>query len=292
MTKRILTAVLSFLLLFTVVLTSSAANLDDAQKKLQQTQKQMKDLKNQKYEAKQNLINNKKIRENIIADLEKKGYQKNQIEAKIKEIEAAIETLDAAIKQAQEEYDAQLKLFQQRLVVLYVQSKTNADTQEILDSTNFDDMFKRVHMLQLVSKFDQDLMDSLKKKQAEIDDLKKAKEQEENNASQQLEASLKEINQLEVSRSAAEDRIEKSQKSLAQIEKEEDQLEEEANELGDLIRRLKSSGEYTGGIMKWPAPGYYTISSPFGYRMHPILHYRKFHGGIDIHAPMGAYIHA
>ena len=42
--------------------------------------------------------------------------------------------------------------------------------------------------------------------------------------------------------------------------------------------------------MTWPAPGYDRISSPFGYRIHPIFGTKKMHTGIDIAAPMGASI--
>ena len=34
--------------------------------------------------------------------------------------------------------------------------------------------------------------------------------------------------------------------------------------------------------MGWPVPGFYRITSPFGWRMHPVLHVRKLHTGIDI----------
>ena len=41
------------------------------------------------------------------------------------------------------------------------------------------------------------------------------------------------------------------------------------------------------GELYWPLPGHHRITSPFGYRMHPILKYRKLHTGVDIGAPNG-----
>ncbi|MCR4717545.1 MAG: peptidoglycan DD-metalloendopeptidase family protein [Lachnospiraceae bacterium] len=50
--------------------------------------------------------------------------------------------------------------------------------------------------------------------------------------------------------------------------------------------------KYKGDKLLWPTPGYYRISSPFGMRMHPILHYARLHAGIDIDVPSGVGIYA
>ena len=49
----------------------------------------------------------------------------------------------------------------------------------------------------------------------------------------------------------------------------------------------KATPEAKTGEFYWPVPGHHRITSPFGYRMHPILKYRKFHTGVDIGAPNG-----
>ena len=291
MMKKILAAVTAVMLLLCMVFSSFAADVSSLQKELQKRQKEKQAVTAQKKEAQKTLLNDQKVRQDIIAQLEEKGYEKSQIEARIKDIEEAIKTLDEAIAQAEEERDEQLKLFQERLVVLYVNARTNASMDELLSSDNFDQMFKKAHMMQMVSKFDQDLIKSIENKQKEIEELKELKQREEENALQQLEESLRQIEELEVSRAAAEDRIAKSQQSVAAWEKAEKELEKEDQELTEIIKRASSTGtKYTGGVMTWPTPGYYGISSPFGYRIHPILKYRKFHGGVDINAPMSANI--
>jgi murein DD-endopeptidase MepM/ murein hydrolase activator NlpD len=42
--------------------------------------------------------------------------------------------------------------------------------------------------------------------------------------------------------------------------------------------------------MQWPVAG--PVTSPFGWRIHPIFHVRKFHTGVDIGAGYGSPIHA
>ncbi len=50
---------------------------------------------------------------------------------------------------------------------------------------------------------------------------------------------------------------------------------------------VQAQPEAKTGELYWPLPGHHRITSPFGYRMHPILKYRKLHTGVDIGAPNG-----
>ena len=44
------------------------------------------------------------------------------------------------------------------------------------------------------------------------------------------------------------------------------------------------------GSMMWPCPSCHTITSPFGWRYHPIYQTQKYHSGVDIGASYGATI--
>ena len=52
---------------------------------------------------------------------------------------------------------------------------------------------------------------------------------------------------------------------------------------------LNSGGSFDEKSL-WPTPSFYTISSPFGWRVHPISKEKKYHNGIDIKANLGTKI--
>ena len=63
----------------------------------------------------------------------------------------------------------------------------------------------------------------------------------------------------------------------------------EANEqaIKEYEQAIKNAGnvgvdQTHDGQFTWPCPGYRTITSPYGYRIHPIYGTKKFHKGIDI----------
>ncbi|CEH27608.1 Peptidase, M23 family [Aneurinibacillus migulanus] len=62
----------------------------------------------------------------------------------------------------------------------------------------------------------------------------------------------------------------------------------------ETILLLQSQSAYinsSGGTFLWPTNSK-IISSKFGYRIHPILHTKKLHAGIDIAGPMGDAIYS
>jgi murein DD-endopeptidase MepM/ murein hydrolase activator NlpD len=67
----------------------------------------------------------------------------------------------------------------------------------------------------------------------------------------------------------------------------------ESNSISALLRGAQRGQRVIqgyGGYLKWPVSG--RITSPFGWRVHPIYHYRSFHTGIDIGVPSGTRVHA
>jgi murein DD-endopeptidase MepM/ murein hydrolase activator NlpD len=94
------------------------------------------------------------------------------------------------------------------------------------------------------------------------------------------------------------------QKEKIKINHDQDVLESTSNMVAEQIRMLEKEGnkassslsgggnaDFTGGsgFMRPCSDG---ITSGFGYRFHPVLHYSRLHGGIDFAAPSGSKVMA
>ncbi|TGE33908.1 M23 family metallopeptidase [Desulfosporosinus sp. Sb-LF] len=99
---------------------------------------------------------------------------------------------------------------------------------------------------------------------------------------------------LEKTKSQQRIALDQNQKSQQAAFDDIDRLESESNAMADKIRKLQAArtGGVSGTISVWPVPGFYEISDPFGWRIHPITHKRSLHSGTDIVAPQGTQVHA
>jgi murein DD-endopeptidase MepM/ murein hydrolase activator NlpD len=81
------------------------------------------------------------------------------------------------------------------------------------------------------------------------------------------------------------------EKNLNAWEAQEAVLATESQGLAGVIQGLAGNGDGKAtGVLQWPVVG--PVTSPFGWRIHPIFHVRKFHTGIDIGVGYGTPIHA
>ena len=79
---------------------------------------------------------------------------------------------------------------------------------------------------------------------------------------------------------------------LARLKKQEQRIKQRILEAARRAAR-NSNGGYRGdpgGLFLRPVPGY--VTSPFGYRTHPIFGYYGLHNGTDFHAPCGTGLRA
>ncbi|MDR1891837.1 MAG: M23 family metallopeptidase [Oscillospiraceae bacterium] len=70
------------------------------------------------------------------------------------------------------------------------------------------------------------------------------------------------------------------------IAQENKHVKEIEGDLADISEQIKNLSGRNNAIFerefKWPVPGYYSLSSPYGYRVNPVSGVYKLHAGIDI----------
>lgn len=215
------------------------------------------------------------------------------IEELAEDIEVQEQLLAEAIVQLNEQYE----LFKTRMRVMY--ENGDASYLEILlSSSNFFDMLSNIEITNQIMQYDQDLFDSYTEnaKQVEAAKLKLEEdkaEEEEQKAS--LDAQYQTL-------SASQAQSEKILSNLIAEEAEAEEMlldakaaEDEMIELvAELAKKLAGTDKYVGGELAWPLSLSYTsVSSPFGYRTHPVTGQAySFHSGIDLPAPSGTEIKA
>lgn len=213
----------------------------------------------------------------------------NEFDTKIANYEIEIAGLEEDLIETEGTLEERTETFYSRLRVIY-KSKDIGYFEILFGAKDFEDLLSRMDMLKLLVQHDTDLMQELGLDIEELESIKvnlvdkKASllETKTNLASRQ--------NDLNGQVGILDEKKVQLSKDLEALESQVDRLNDDANQLTKLIENLKLEEKYVGGVMTWPAPGIYRITSPFGYRIHPILNTKKLHTGIDIGVPQGTRI--
>ncbi len=260
----------------------------EAKKKAIRAQAQLKYVKHQKNEVKQDLTA-------VIDQIDHTNIKLESLEKKISTLD---NTLGAEVKKLQESetrMNNRDKLLKSRVNLLYKNGFVSY-IEVLVSSTSFSDFIDRYYSIQSLVKQDQELLADNRRDRDEIAQQKES-----------IEGHLAEIRDLYTQTGDLRDELFDKEKqkevmitSLSKMEHDLQEVTEEqekevitlAKQEAELIRK-KSKYEltYRGGKLEWPLPGHYEISSPFGYRTHPVSGEKnKLHTGIDIPAAKGTNI--
>lgn len=291
------TAKLTLLLVLAFVMAASSMIYTFADPNVDALKKEMEE-KNKKLKQTQQAINKvqtekKEVAKQVIA-LDKKLSQTEEeldsVENQLTGLEAQILITKRDLERATQDADGQRELLKKRVRVMY-ETGSVGYLSVILESTSFGDFISRVDFLKKIVNYDVELLQNMKTHRDNIAQ-KKVQLQSEMDQKEKLKQQIS--NKKEQVASAKADRsklLSDLTKDLKEYEKQYDQLLEDTKSLAKKIQALSSKGsKYIGGVIEWPVPGHYRITSGYGYRIHPILKKKKLHTGIDIAAPTGTSV--
>lgn len=279
-------------LIISMFFTGSVGFADDVTKEKQQLNKVNSVIN----KAKNKLTQNKKKEKDLnsqIATLDKKinvaEKEIDKIDQEIGVTKGKIVTTKKELRKAEINIANKNDILNSRLRVMYKNGQIGY-AEVLLNSESIVDFFSNVDMLQKIFHQDQELLAYMKEQKEEIIIKKRTLEDHESNMKRMMRSMESKQKELEVNRGEIRRVKEELKKDSKQLAKQIDEFNAYAEKLTAEIRRKQSSGKYTGGKLAWPTPGYTRITSPYGYRIHPILKRKKMHTGIDIGAPRGASV--
>ena len=217
-------------------------------------------------------------------------------EAQQKIAQAELETIQNELVQIETQYHQQREETANRLRFL----QKNIDNQNwstLLQSKSLEDLLdKRYHLKRLYAA-DRQSLNRLKTEADRVNTQKVAIEKKKNEIALILQQLYTDREQFGLKAKAQRDLILRLNTDLRAIEAAETQLENDSKNISAFIQQRVAVRSAYGnqappvlgtGQMILPAQG--SVTSPFGWRTHPISGNRRFHGGLDVGAPEGTPI--
>lgn len=250
----------------------------------------------------------------IQADLDAANARLQGIRNKQAEINAQIVATQNEIVKMEAYLKTRQNVLNRRVRTIYMHGQLNY-LEVILGANSFSDFANRVELLKRIIRSDYNLVLEIQKQKAAIE-AKKAQLEEDKRQLDALAAEA-EKTQKEIAAKKAEqqkvlDAAKSNKAAAAQMEQD---LNAQLASVRNLIQQRLAAAEAARqaaqqaaesdngggggsddnyvqgtGAMSWPCSG--PITSPFGYRTHPIFGTTIFHAGIDIGVDYGTPIHA
>lgn len=252
----------------TITAYGSEKSVEKMDKELDETLEKIKKIESQNKKTQQEI-------NNIHAEIKKINAENEKLEKENKEIEKEIEALN---KEKEEKYE-----IIRSVIKIEYEQKSGGYLSLLLEADSFKNFLMRAEVVSNLIKNNNYLVKEIEKIEGELNSkVEKLYKQIQTIKDQKAkaESEAKRLNDLVDSRTSEKKELLAIQNKLEkQIEKAKEELAASA-----------SGGTYSGGKMGWPVPSNSSISSHFGYRVHPVTGVNKLHDGIDIPAATGSAI--
>ncbi len=290
--KKVTAAVVLSVFTATCAVPAFATEVGDLQSQQQQVNAEKAGVESQIKEIKREKTARVQELNKLNSELNAVQQTLDGINAEIASTEEQIAFTEMEINNKQRDYDGRMAIFNLRLKEMYQYGEVNF-LEVLLQSSSLSDFLTRFEYLKYIANNDKKLLDEvtalkngLEEQKKSLDDMKVSLEVNKKN---QMAKSA----ELATATQAQQQLVNQINSDLnAQFEILED-LEAESKAIASQIAAIQAKSRGTTsapGAYVWPAPSSRTITSEYGYRIHPIQGTKKLHTGMDIGAKSGSNV--
>lgn len=288
--KKAAAAFLSAVYLMTLAPLAQAETLEEQRdahiEKAEQAQKKKNEI-----ESRIEGLSEEKRAVDAAADEATKAYK--DVKKELDATEARIDENEDKLKVLNKDFVVKRDQLAKRVRDIYINGQINY-LDVLFGAKDFQDFFTRMDLLKRVIQQDYDLVQVVFAEKTAIETSQKELEKDKT-AKEKLVASAadrkKEAEKKQAAKQAIIDKMETDRATQERIINENLAASKEVEQMIRNSRYQPASPALSGGgALNWPLGG--PITSPFGWRVHPITGASRFHSGIDIGGDYGDTIHA
>lgn len=288
--KKAAAALLSAVYLMTLAPLAQAETLEEQRdahiEKAEQAQKKKNEI-----ESRIEGLSEEKRAVDEAADEATKAYK--DVKKELDATESRIDENEDKLKVLNKDFAVKRDQLAKRVRDIYINGQINY-LDVLFGAKDFQDFFTRMDLLKRVIQQDYDLVQvvfaektAIETSQKELEKDKAAKEKLVVSAADRK----KEAEKKQAAKQAIIDKMETDRATQERIINENLAASKEVEQMIRNSRYQPASPALSGGgALNWPLGG--PITSPFGWRVHPITGASRFHSGIDIGGDYGDTIHA
>lgn len=288
--KSFLAILITTCLLIGSVIPLQAGELEDIlkeqkniEKREQEARKNLKNLTNREEQLKnqiQTLASQIAVAEK---DLQAKEIAYQQSEELVAQSEQELQEREAELAHRQEVLRKRVREIYQVGQISYL--------EVLLEAESLSDFITRLEYFNRLVENDQKILTQISEERERVEEQTRILQEKRDEAAQRKKEAQEAKALLDQKRREHQVALNDNKKAQEDIFEQIAQLEKDAKAIAEKIRQLTAnSGPVHGTINTYPIPGYYTISSAYGWRIHPITKKRSLHTGTDFPAPTGTKV--
>ena len=288
--RKIISIILILVIISSLCICVYAQDLTGLQEQSSEITEALNETNNRLQAVQEELSTNMQQLQDLDNQIAQSQEELSTINTDIDKLMEQIKENEEKLAKTQKEYDNIQGLLDVRLIQMY-EAPEFQFLQVLLEAKNVTDFLSTYYAMKELAEYDAELLDTVKKQKQDIETTKQILAQKKQQVITSKQTLAKKTQVLANTKTMREYYISK-------LSTEEQELQAKIDEYNNQVASIEAeikllalnsiSEDYIGGAMIWPVPGYTSITSEYGMRVHPITGAYKLHTGVDIGAPLGA----